>query len=217
MHKRIFIAFIVTCIFASLLVTVSADTTQRQEPTVIIKPIYIPIYIPQPTVPETEPEETEPPVTETEPPVPETTWDDRLFYYDVPLDENLQDYIFTQCYDYGVDPAIIFSMIWKESCYRPKVIGDNGESYGLMQIQQKWFKKQMEELGLTDLLDPYQNVKLGIHYVAELMRKGKPIEWVLMAYNGGQSYANKKFKKGEISSYATKVLEYSKTLEKRYV
>lgn len=136
-------------------------------------------------------------------------------YFDVPLDHELQDYIFELCEKYSVDPAIVVSMIYKESSFRATVMGDNGNSYGLMQIQPRWNQERMDKLGCQNLLDPYQNVTVGIDLIGELVSKGKPIEWVLMSYNGGQSYANKKWAKGEVSEYATTVLEYSETLVRK--
>lgn len=123
-------------------------------------------------------------------------------YYDVPLSKDLQDYIFEVCESYGVDPAIIVAMIKKESTYRADIIGDSGNSYGLMQIQPRWHKARMDRLGVTNLLDPYQNVLVGTDYLAELIGHGQGLNWSLMAYNGGIGYANKKAAAGVVSDYA---------------
>lgn len=133
-------------------------------------------------------------------------------YFDVPLSEDLQDHIFNLCEEKGIDPAIIISMIYRESRFKENVIGDSGNSYGLMQIQPKWHKARMERLGCTDLLDPYQNVAVGIDLLGELLSSGKGIEWALMAYNGGSGYANKKAANGEISEYAAYILDHSSKL-----
>lgn len=129
-----------------------------------------------------------------------------LVYYDVPLDEDLQKHIIMVSNYYNIEPSIIFAMIERESRYRPDVIGDNGRSYGLMQIQERWHKDRMNKLGVTDLLDPYQNVLVGIDYLAELFKYNEDVEWVLMAYNGGMSYANRLIGSGTVSAYATGVL-----------
>ncbi len=57
-------------------------------------------------------------------------------YFDVPLEDELQDYIFDICDEYGVGPELIVSMIFHESNFDSAVIGENdsGYSYGLMQI-----------------------------------------------------------------------------------
>lgn len=163
----------------------------------------------KPTVPVETPKEDI--VEETEPEVVETTMptEPPVEYFDVPLSEDLQSYIFELCESYEVDSTIIVAMIFRESSFRAHIVGDHGNSLGLMQIQPKWFQERMTELGLTNLLDPYQNVTLGIDYVAELMSSGKSIEWVLMAYNGGRTYANAKAAEGVVTEYARTILEYS--------
>lgn len=130
-------------------------------------------------------------------------------YFNVPLSEDLQDHIFELCEQYGVEPSIIVAMIERESTFRSGVIGDNGNSFGLMQIQPRWNHERMSKLGCQDLLDPYQNVAVGIDILAEHIDKGRGIEWALMAYNGGPSYANKWYGQGIVSDYARSVLSRS--------
>jgi soluble lytic murein transglycosylase-like protein len=127
-------------------------------------------------------------------------------YFDVSLNETLQDHIFTVCEEYQVDPSIIVAMIENESEFYAGAIGDGGNSFGLMQIQPRWHKERMERLGCDDLLDPYQNVMVGVDYISELIECDKGMTWALMAYNGGPSYANKKAAAGEVSQYATDIL-----------
>lgn len=133
-------------------------------------------------------------------------------YFDVPLDESLQEHIFNLCEERGIDPAIVVAMIGKESNYHAYSIGDNGNSLGLMQIQPRWHRSRMEKLGCTDLLDPYQNVTVGIDLLGDLLSSGKSVEWALMAYNGGSTYANRKASQGVVSSYAQTVLRNSKQI-----
>lgn len=135
-----------------------------------------------------------------------------ILYFDVPLDESLQEHIFNLCEERGIDPAIVIAMIGKESNYHAYLIGDNGNSLGLMQIQPRWHRSRMEKLGCTDLLDPYQNVTVGIDLLGDLLSSGKSVEWALMAYNGGSAYANRKALQGVVSSYAQTVLRNSKQI-----
>lgn len=127
-------------------------------------------------------------------------------YFDVPLSKDLQNHIFNLCANYNVKPSIIIAMIQRESNFKSKAIGDNGDSFGLMQIQPKWHKERMQRLNCTDLLDPYQNVTVGIDIFAELLDEDKGLEWALMAYNGGASYADKKIADGIVSNYAKDVI-----------
>lgn len=106
-------------------------------------------------------------------------------YFDVPLSEDLQDYIFALCENREIDPAIVIAMIRHESNYDPMDIGDGGNSYGLMQVQPRWHSDRMEKLGVSDLFDPYQNVLVGVDYLDEMLDEGEGMEWALRAYNGG--------------------------------
>lgn len=135
-------------------------------------------------------------------------------YFDVPLDHDLQDHIFTLCEENSLDPELIFAIIERESNYNASAKGDKGNSLGLMQIQPRWSEERMARLDCPDLLDPYQNVTVGIDILVEYFNRGESIEWVLMAYNGGPSYANRKTEAGEISEYAQKVLAVMESLER---
>lgn len=137
-------------------------------------------------------------------------------YFDVPLDEELQNYIFDLCEEYNINPAMIIAIIERESNYNASAKGDSGNSLGLMQIQPRWSEERMARLGCPDLLDPYQNVTVGIDILVEYFNKGNSVEWVLMAYNGGPSYANRKIENGEISEYAKNVLELTESLERGF-
>lgn len=135
-------------------------------------------------------------------------------YYDVPISEDLQSYIFSLCEESGIDPTIIISMIKAESNFDSSAIGDNGNSKGLMQIQSRWHQNRMDRLGCTDLLDPYQNVTVGVDLLSELIDKGNGVEWALMAYNGGIKYANDNAASGTVSKYVSKVMDYVKIISK---
>lgn len=135
---------------------------------------------------------------------------------DLPIGWDVQDYVFDLCEQYNLNPKIVFAIIQKESRCTPNAKGDSGRSLGLMQIQPKWHKERMNRLGCTDLLNPYQNVRVGIDILVELYRGGRSNEWVLMAYNGGPGYANKKAAAGEVSDYARSVLKIARGLEVTY-
>lgn len=145
-------------------------------------------------------------VVVTEPP--------KVTYFKVPLDEDLQDYIFEVCADYNIDPALVMAVIKKESNFKPDTLGDSGRSYGLMQIQPRWHQARADALNCSNLTNPYHNVTVGIDILAELFDTGKSLEWVLMAYNGGASYANKKVANGEVSDYARIVIGYMNNYKK---
>lgn len=113
----------------------------------------------------------------------------------------------------GIDAALIKAMIQKESQWNAGAMGDGGKSYGLMQIHKRFHTDRMARLGVTDLLDPVQNIKVGTDYLKELnaMSDGRGTNWLLMAYNMGPDQANKLWKKGTRSTDYTR--EISRIME----
>ena len=137
---------------------------------------------------------------------------EQVTYFDVPINEELQNHIFKLGKVYDINPAIITSIIEKESSYISSKVGDGGDSFGLMQIQPKWHRERMERLGCYNLLDPFENITVGVDYLAELIDRKRGMAWALMAYNGGPSYANSKKEVRVISEYARDVLERAKEI-----
>lgn len=127
-------------------------------------------------------------------------------FFNVPLSEDLQEYIFQLCKEHNIAPGIIMAMIERESSFKADAVGDKGNSEGLMQIQKRWCQEMMDKLGCQNLLDPYQNVTVGINLVAELKDKNADFYWVLMAYNGGETYATRKLQAEDFSEYAVEVV-----------
>lgn len=128
---------------------------------------------------------------------------------DIPLSADLQHYIADICEDRNISTAIVLAVIRKESAYTVDAVGDSGRAQGLMQVQERWHAARMEKLGCDDMLDPFENVTVGIDFLDEMIDKGYGIEWALTAYNGGESRAHKFRDAGEVSSYAASVLAFA--------
>lgn len=131
-------------------------------------------------------------------------------FFAVPIDHDIQAFVIRSCEDLNIDPAVIIAMIDQESDFREDCVGDNGDAVGLMQIQQKWHQERMDKLGVTDLMNPLQNVAVGIDYLAELIDKGNGLEWAVAAFNAGATGANN----GIGFGYASAVLANSESLTK---
>ena len=132
---------------------------------------------------------------------------------DVPLEAEVQEFIFGVAEDYGLDGKLVMAVIGIESNYKADEIGDSGNAYGLMQVHPSQHSDRMARLKISkeELLDPYANVVVGVDYLAECIEKGG-LEWGLMAYNGGPTYANEMTKQGIITEYAETVIYLSKDL-----
>lgn len=101
---------------------------------------------------------------------------------------------------------LVLAIIGQESNYDPAAIGDGGNSIGLMQIQPMHHQQRMDKLGVTDLLDPRQNVLVGIDLLAELLSENNNAEWAITAYNAGAGTADFNKKIGMRSEYAESVM-----------
>lgn len=137
-------------------------------------------------------------------------------YFDCPLSHEMQDFIADLCEEVSIDPAVIIAMIGKESSYNADAKGDKGKSLGLMQIQPRWHGERMETLGCDDLLDPYDNVTVGVDFMAELLEKyDGNINMALMSYNAGATGAKKNwFSKGIYENkYSKAVMKLAEELK----
>lgn len=132
---------------------------------------------------------------------------------DIPLDEELQIWVFDYCTDKHISPYLVFAMCERESNYNADAIGDRGNSLGIMQIQPKWHQWRMDKLGLFDWMDATQNIMIGIDILLDLYSKNDDTAWVLMAYNGGVAYANRHYEAGNISEYAEYIMARAEELE----
>lgn len=151
---------------------------------------------------ETEPETTSSQV-ETEATI-ETDPEDDYIFYDVPFDIETQKEIIKISSEYGFSYELILGMISVESTFRPGAIGDGGKSFGLMQIQPRWCGEIMEREGVTNLLDPLQNVRCGCAILRDLKDRYGTEYRALQAYNTGRPNTN--------NGYAEKVYRHAGNL-----
>lgn len=128
----------------------------------------------------------------------------------------MQVYTYIVCKQYGVDYEMVFALIEQESACRWDVTGDDGESTGYMQIQGRWHQDRMERLGVSDLKNPFQNIRVGVDYLAELQERtdGNNID-TLAAYNYGYAGAKRcLWDKGVHEySYNTEIMERAQELK----
>ena len=151
--------------------------------------------------------------TKEEPTEPATV---EAVFYEVPIDIDLFNHIQGLCSDYDLPIEIVLAVIEVESSYKPDAVSDVG-AVGLMQIVPEFHEQRMMKLNCFDLFDPYQNVTVGMNFLAELIADyDGNFHKALTAYNYGQKGANDKFfGQGTYQSeYSLKVLDIAQKIEK---
>lgn len=131
-----------------------------------------------------------------------------------PLSDDLVQHIEETCYDYAICFELVMAIIEYESNYETRAIGDGGEAYGLMQIQPKWHQERMQRLNVSDLLNPYENIVVGIDYLYECFVDTGDIFYALMTYNMGYSRATTLYRQGIYSQYAQDITARAAELER---
>jgi Soluble lytic murein transglycosylase and related regulatory proteins (some contain LysM/invasin domains) len=142
-------------------------------------------------------------------------------YYDVPFDDALQDELFQLCDEYGkyfgceIHPKMMLAVIQIESYYTADIVSHG--NYGLCQINKVNHKWLGAELGITDFLDPIQNMRAGVYlYGNYLSATDGDIHKSAMMYQYGETGAKRRFDIGIYESvYSRKLVEVMETLKLR--
>lgn len=120
--------------------------------------------------------------------------------YEKPLPEpvpvvqlEINDHIDKMAKRYGLNPDVIKALIEEESGWGESAEGDNGQSVGLMQIQERWHKDRMKRLGVTNLYDSEQNITVGCDILSELLNKYGNYKDALSVYNSGNVHDGKRY------------------------
>lgn len=137
-------------------------------------------------------------------------------YYDVPLADELQQYIQDVCKEYDFDRYdIIVALIQKESSFNETAVSDTSD-YGYMQINKCNHEWLSDELGIDDYLDGEQNITAGVYLLSGLYDKYEDIGLTLMAYNCGEKGAKDLWQQGIYSTgYSRSIIEAAASLDKR--
>ena len=138
---------------------------------------------------------------------------------DVPMDEDLQEFIFYLSAAYEMDFTFVMALIQQESGFRPDAVSAAND-YGLMQINEVNHQYLKEQLEITDFLNPYDNIRAGMFILRKLFEKYETPAKVLMAYNMGEDGTVSLWEQGIFEiNYSKSVLqiqqEFNDELERR--
>lgn len=134
---------------------------------------------------------------------------------DVPLGTDVQAFTFYLCKAYDIDFNFAMAVMQQESGFQADAVSLGGD-YGLMQISSVNHGWLSDELGITDFLDPYSNIKAGLYILRNLFQKYETPEKVLMAYNMGETGAKVLWNQGIYETdYTRSVLQIQNNFENR--
>jgi soluble lytic murein transglycosylase len=97
---------------------------------------------------------------------------------------------------YGVAPALVKAVVWRESRFNPSARGRKSE-FGLMQIRAEaageWARaERIAGFAPEQLLDPATNTLAGTWYLGKLLKRYQqtddPLPYALADYNAGRSH-----------------------------
>ena len=106
--------------------------------------------------------------------------------------EELAEVIYEEATRHNQDPKLILALIATESEFYNWAVSEKGAK-GLMQIMPYVAESLANELGIEwsgdrTLFNPYLNIRIGIHYLSQLMLDFKDVRTALTAYNYGPTY-----------------------------
>lgn len=109
---------------------------------------------------------------------------------------------------YGVEPALVKAVVWRESWFDPDARGKSGE-VGLMQIMKDtasdWATSQrLQGFNQDELFDPAKNTDCGAWYLRKLLTRYRntdnPLIYALAAYNAGPGRVAKWGRAGAVTN-----------------
>jgi soluble lytic murein transglycosylase len=95
---------------------------------------------------------------------------------------------------YGIEPALVKAVVWRESRFNPAARGHSGE-IGLMQLQEEAAREWVDAEHISGFdhehcLDPATNTLAGAFYLKKLLKRYRqtdnPLPYALADYNAGR-------------------------------
>jgi len=161
------------------------------------------------------------PVVSRTAPVIIPTVDSGFRSYNIKLPVDQQQYAYSMCQKYGVQYELLLAVMYKESGYNSGSIG-GGNSYGLCQIHISNHTNLRNRLGISNFLDPYDNIKAGAYMLSLYMNSGRKVSsdagtievYALNSYNMGEgSYFSNCYSKGIVDrSYSNSAISIKNRL-----
>jgi soluble lytic murein transglycosylase len=110
-------------------------------------------------------------------------------------EDSQDEHILAAARTYGMEPALIKAVVWRESRFNPKARGRAGE-IGLMQVGELAAKEWAEAEGIPSfdhehIFDPAKNALAGTWYLRKCLQRyahtDNPYAYALAEYNAGRT------------------------------
>lgn len=140
--------------------------------------------------------------------------------YNISLPVEQQKYAYNLCQQYGIQYELFLAVMYKESGFNPNAVG-GGNSYGLCQIHVSNHANLSRKLGVSNFLNPYDNMTAGAYLLAHYLNaasskvSGDAVEvYGLNAYNMGEgAYYNYCYSQGILNrGYSNSVIAIKNSL-----
>ena len=154
---------------------------------------------------------TEESTFEEETTVPEPLTQEVFVPVDSMMDPALQEWV----YDYGcsqaISPYLIMAICERESGCTERILGDNGNAFGIMQVQVRWVPDKLAAHGWTsdDMLSAEPCIVIGVEILKQHLLTGRGMEYALTAYRYGPQQAQACAQ----SDYSAEILRRAAELE----
>ncbi|OGP73024.1 MAG: hypothetical protein A2V86_07045 [Deltaproteobacteria bacterium RBG_16_49_23] len=114
---------------------------------------------------------------------------------------DLAEAIYEESVYYNHDPKFILALIAIESSFQNQSVSEKGAK-GLMQLMPYVAESLAKELGIEwdgdpTLFNPFLNIRMGIHYLSQLILDFDDVRIALVAYNYGPTYVKSLIEKKE--------------------
>lgn len=128
------------------------------------------------------------------------------FLEEIPLEEDLQKFIWDECENNKAPVFLVYAMIEQESGFNAEAVGIDGKDVGLMQIREVNHESLREKIGCDlDFSNAFDNAKAGIYMIGNLLKDNEGnIVNALMCYNMGPTGAKRAWEKGITETQYTK-------------